>query len=460
MRRLLINDKIAIMNSSNTTQEEWSSKWAFILAATGAAVGLGNIWRFPYLLGSQGGSAFLFLYLFFLIILGMPILISEILIGRHTRRNAINALGHLAQQHQRSPKWQVIGWWGAGALLLVLSFYSVVSGWCMAYLWHTVHTGFSVNSPNPQTVWHQLLASPSRLSLWYTLFMILTLGVILMGVEKGLEKATKIMMPALYVVLIGLVIYALHYGNTHKAIHYLLNFNSNKITFSSVSMALGQAFFSLALGAGAMLAYGAYAPKSTSLPFAVSIIAILEVCVALLAGLAIYPLLFKYDLSPKSGPGLMFTTLPHAFAQMPAGNWVAAIFFTSLIFAAWTSSINLCEPLVMILMQKWQFSRRRATLTIGAVAWCIGFIALLSFNILKNATLAGHTLFEWDVNFPTNIMLPLGGLGYAIFTGWVLPKKISQAEINTPWFYPIWLFLIRFIAPIAIVFVFISQFIR
>ena len=230
------------MSKTNTTQEQWSSKWAFILAATGAAVGLGNIWRFPYLLGSQGGGAFLFLYVSFLVILGMPILISEILLGRHTRRNAINALSHLAKEHQLSPRWQLIGWWGAGALLLVLSFYSVVSGWCMAYLWHTLHIGFKPTSMNPQHVWHQLLSNPYRLSLWHTLFMALTCGVILMGIEKGLEKATKVMMPALYLVLIGLVIYALHYGNAHKAIHHLLNFNSHQISLNSVSMALGQAF--------------------------------------------------------------------------------------------------------------------------------------------------------------------------------------------------------------------------
>jgi neurotransmitter:Na+ symporter, NSS family len=447
--------------SDNTNHQQWSSKWAFILATTGAAVGLGNIWRFPYLLGSQGGSAFLLLYVLFLLILGMPILMCEILLGRHTRKNAINALASLANDHKHSPKWQSIGWAGAISLLMVLAFYSVISGMCMYYFWHTLTTGFQHSALPPTQVWDNLLNSPWKLTLWHSVFMALTIGVILLGVQKGLERATKWMMPALYIVLIALVIYAIHYGDLHRTLQFLFDFNIDKITIHSVTMALGQAFFSLALGAGAMVAYGAYAPQNTSIPFAVTVVTVLELLVALLAGLAIYPLMYAYNIPvDTAGYGLMFTALPHAFAVIPAGNLVGATFFLTLIFAAWTSSINLCEPLVLLLIQKWQWSRKTATVLIGCLAWSIGLLSLLSFNVLSHVTLANQNILYWNINIPTNILLPLGGLGYALFTGWILPKKISQQEINTPWLYPIWLFLVRFIAPLAIICIFITNLIN
>jgi neurotransmitter:Na+ symporter, NSS family len=445
----------------NGVSEQWSSKWTFILAATGAAVGLGNIWRFPYLIADNGGSAFLFLYLFFLVILGIPILMSEILLGRHTRHNAIDALKSLAQQHQRSSRWQSIGWAGALALLLILAFYSVVSGICLSYLWHAVTQGFQTHGTAPQTVWLHLTGSATRLALWHTLFMLLTIGVILLGIKKGLEKATQFMMPTLYLVLIALVVYALIYGDGPAAMHFLFDFDPSKLlNINTISMALGQAFFSLALGAGAMLAYGAYAPKNTPLTFAASVVAVLEALVAILAGLAIYPLLFQYHLPTTAmGDSLMFRVLPLAFAQIPGGYWIAITFFVSLLFAAWTSSINLCEPLVLLLIQKWNIKRRRATVLVGSCAWAIGLLSLLSYNVLKHFTLAGWTLMQWNVNFPTNILLPLGGLGYAIFCGWILPQRISQQEINNSRLFPVWFFLIRFVAPVAILGILIFNFI-
>ena len=313
---------------SKPLQDQWSSKWAFILAATGAAVGLGNVWRFPYMAGVNGGSAFVAIYLLCVVLIGLPIMVAEILIGRRGRRNPVDSLAVVAQDNGHSPRWGLLGWWGALALLLVLSFYSVVSGWCIAYLFRSVSGQFThLNPTQIGHVWQHFLTNPWRLLGWHTLFMTLTMGVIVCGVQQGLERATKIMMPLLYVILIVLVIYAGTVGNFAQAAHFLFDFNLHKITTSVVISAMGHAFFSLALGAGAMLMYGAYVPKKVNITSAVTIVAGLDVLVAILSGLAIFPLVFAYHLAPASGPGLMFETLPIAFAHMNGGAFIGGLFF-------------------------------------------------------------------------------------------------------------------------------------
>tara|TARA_A100001015_G_scaffold22252_1_gene25293 strand:+ start:986 stop:2335 length:1350 start_codon:yes stop_codon:yes gene_type:complete len=442
--------------TAQTVQAQWSSKWAFIFAATGAAVGLGNIWRFPYLMGSNGGSAFLVLYIIFLCILGLPILMSEILIGRHARQNSIDAMSSLAVAHRHSPSWKWVSIWGALALIIVLSFYSVVSGWSIAYLWHSISVGFQHTTQTQAThTWQKLISNPWQLLLWHTIFMSLTIGVIILGVEKGLERATKFMMPALYLILFILVAVAAHVGHFSKAWHYLFQFDTHAITVKTAVSALGQAFFTLAIGAGAMLTYGAYAPQKTSIPFTVSVVAVFDVLVALLSGLAIFPLVFAFHLPISSGPNLMFVTLPLAFSHVALGNVIAMLFFLLLLFAAWTSSINLAEPLVLVLMQKMGLSRSKAAKIIGFIAWTIGIANILSFNVWKHIHIFHQSIFDFNANMATNIILPLGGLGYAIFAGWILPKKITQSEIQSK-IYPIWRFLIRYIAPAAIIIIFID----
>ena len=341
--------------------DQWSSKWAFILAATGAAVGLGNVWRFPYMAGSNGGSAFVLVYLICVLVMGLPIMVAEILIGRRARQNPVDALQTLAKESQQPRQWGLLGWWGALALLLVLSFYSVVSGWSIAYLFHSFDNTFNNATPREIThIWQHFLASPWRLIAWHTLFMCLTIGVIMRGVKQGLERATKYMMPALYLILLILVVYDGMIGNFGRAFHFLFDFQLGKITPSIIISAMGHAFFTLALGAGAMLTYGAYVPKRVNIAQAVWIVALLDVLVALLSGLAIFPLVFAHNLAPNSGPGLMFVTLPIAFAHIPAGALVGGLFFILLLFAAWTSSINLAEPMIIILMQRLNVSRNKS----------------------------------------------------------------------------------------------------
>ncbi len=448
-------------NNHPKTQDQWSSKWAFILAATGAAVGLGNIWRFPYMAGSHGGSAFVFVYLICIVLIGLPILIAEILIGRRARQNPVDALSTLAQQAKHTRKWGYIGWLGALALLLVLSFYSVVAGWSIAYLLKSLTGQFHhLNATQITQLWQHFLSNPLRLLGWHTLFMLLTMGVIARGVQQGLEKATRFMMPALYLVLFILVFYAIKIGNVRQAVHFLFDFNLHKITGTVIIAAMGHAFFSLALGAGAMLTYGAYVPKNVNITSTVFIVAGLDVLVAILSGLAIFPIVFAFHLSPQAGPGLMYEILPVAFASIPGGAIIGSLFFLLLLFAAWTSSINLAEPLVLILMQRHSLKRGTACCFVGLAAWFVGIGSLLSFNVWKNVHFAHHlTVFDIATNLPTDILLPLGGLGFALFAGWVLSKAATREEINTTAFaYKLWRFLIRYIAPAGILVIFLAAF--
>ncbi len=443
--------------------DQWSSKLAFVLAATGAAVGLGNVWRFPYMAGSNGGSAFVIIYFICVIIIALPVLIAEILIGRHARLNPVDALLKTAVESGSNRFWSLLGWWGATSLILVLSFYSVVSGWCIAYLSKDISGAFQhTQAAAVNHIWQQFISNPHQLLAWHTVFMMLTMIVIILGLRNGLEKATKIMIPALYLILIILVIYGCVLGNAHQAIHFLFSFKLQKINTSVVIAAMGHAFFSLAVGAGAMLAYGAYVPQQVHIVRTAFIIVILDVIVAIFSGLAIFPLVFAYHLSPTEGPGLMFQVLPIAFAQIPGGSLIGALFFTLLIFAAWTSSINLAEPVVMILMHRLNCKRWLAALIIGVIAWTLGIGSALSFNVWHNVKLFHYfTIFDISTSLPTDIFLPIGGLGFAIFAGWVMKKTITRYELQFSRLitYDVWRLLVRTIAPIAILVIFLWTFI-
>jgi neurotransmitter:Na+ symporter, NSS family len=448
--------------SSTKTGERWSSRWAFILATTGAAVGLGNIWRFPYMAGNYGGSAFVIIYLLCVALIALPVLISEIILGRHGRKNPVDSLADIAKENNHSTKWKFLGWWGLLALILVLSFYSVVSGWSIAYFIKSISGQFNQMTPDQvgQT-WGNFLSNPWRLLSWNTAFMVLTIGIVIRGISKGIEKATHIMMPILYLILISLVIFSCVTGDAHKAFSYLFAFKLSDVTPTIVIAAMGHAFFTLAVGAGAMLMYGAYAPKNINIVSTVLIVTVLDIAVAILAGLAIFPLVFAYNLEPTSGPGLMFITLPIAFAKMHFGNIVGAGFFLLLFFASLTSSINLAEPVIVTLINKLQISRKKAALITGAAAWFLGVFSILSFNQWKNIKLLHQTLFDLISNATTDIFLPIGGLGFAIVAGYIMKKTQSQDELAASGHkvYSLWRFLIRYVAPIGIVIVLISAFV-
>ncbi len=443
---------------SSLITDHWSSKLAFIIAATGAAVGLGNVWRFPYMTGTHGGSAFVLVYLLCVIIIGLPIMIAELLIGRRARQNPVTALQNLALEAGSSRKWGFLGWFGALALLMVLSFYSVVSGWSIAYIAKSFSGSFTNLNPTQITgIWNKFLSDPWELLFYHSVFMCLTIGVIIKGVQKGLERTTKILMPALYLILIGLVIYAAVVGDFAKGFHFLFDFDSSKINTNVVIAAMGHAFFTLALGAGAMLMYGAYVPKGVNLVQCVLIVSALDVLVAFLSGLAIFPIVFADHLAPNSGPGLMFVSLPITFAHMTGGRFVGGLFFILLLFAAWTASINLAEPLVNIAMKYLQWSRTRCAILIGFSAWFLGIGSLLSFNVWENVKfLHQYSVFDVATNVPTDFILPLGGLGFAIFAGWIMKKSATKPEVPKA-VYPLWRFLVRYVASAGILIVFITS---
>ena len=440
---------------------QWRGQWAFILAAAGAAIGLGNIWKFPYMAGDNGGGAFVVVYLLCVIAIGLPVMAAEILIGRRAQKNPVDAIRIVAHESDASTHWRHLGWWGLFGLLLVLSFYSVVGGWTLFYLYQTI-TGHlhHLSAQQINGVWQHFIASPVHMSVTHLIFMALTMCVVAMGVEKGLERASKILMPLLLLVLLALVVFAALSTGPYfmKSVHFLFDPNWHKMTATVFIDAMGHAFFTLAIGVGAMSIYGSYLPKHISIGQSIVVTALLDVVVALLAGLAIFPIIFAHHISPQGGPGLMFMSLPIAFANMSGGVVLGTLFFVLLLFAAWTSSINIAEPLVATLCERTRLNRRNAALVIGSVAWLLGLASVLSFNLWSHVQFFGQlTPFDAITDGVTNVIQPLGGIGYALFAGWVILKPHSRDELDfkPSWFW-LWRIATRYIAPVGILLIFIK----
>ena len=432
---------------------QWSSRWAFVLAATGSAVGLGNIWRFPYLTGENGGGAFVLVYLACIALVGLPIMVSEILIGRRGRRSPINAMAALADEEGLSSSWRYVGWMGVVAGFVLLSFYSVVAGWALAYVYYTASGAFDAATLEvSRATFSALTGSAPHLLLWHTIFMGMTVFVVARGVRGGLEQATKRLMPALFVLLLGMVGYAAATGDVAGAVRYLFAPDFSALSISAVLAALGQAFFSLSIGMGAIMIYGSYLPDESSI-FGTSLaIAGADTLVALLAGLAIFPIVLGYGLEPGEGPGLVFMTLTIAFGQMPGGQVFGTLFFVALSVAAWTSAISVLEPAVAWLVESLGLRRGPAAIVSGGAAWLLGVGSLLSFNLWSGFAPGGKNFFEWAEFVSTTILLPLGGLLVAVFAAWRLSRSSSMDELGSgpsvP--YKLWLFLARYVAPIGV----------
>ncbi len=438
---------------------QWSSRLGFILATTGAAVGVGNIWKFPYMVGANGGSAFVLVYIIAILLVGIPIMLAEIMIGRRGRHNPVDTMKILANEANASAKWQGLGWLFALILILVLSFYSVVAGWAIGYFWETCAghlKGFTAQQVGDH--WKNFLGSPLKLLGWHSVFMILTLWIVERGVHRGIELASRIMMPLLFVILIVLDIYSTTMPGFEQAWHFLFKVDFSKITPSVIISALGHAFFTLAVGAGCMLAYGSYLPRHTRFYSPVITVVFLDVLVAILAGLAIFSIVFSHGLTAIGGPGLIFEALPIAFANMAAGQILGALFFALFIFAAWTSSISMAEPVVVLLAERYLGSRVKASILVGFLAWVLGIGSVLSFNYWSEIKIFNHwNFFGAITDLATNILQPTGGILLALFSGWVMHKKITEEELQLPnkW-YSIWRVLIRYIAPTGIIIIFIS----
>lgn len=457
---------------------QWSSRWAFILAATGSAVGLGNIWKFPYITGENGGGAFVLVYLICIAVIGIPIMMAEVMLGRRGRQSPINTMHTLSIEAGHSTHWQYLGWLGVIAGFLILSYYSVIAGWSLAYI-SRASTGVFTNASVEviKNVFIDLVSDPEKLIAWHTLFMVMTMVVVARGVQGGLEKAVKFLMPSLFIILVLLVGYAMHNGAFGRAVDFLFrpDFHAlfyhldeqgrEYLSWNGVLIAMGHAFFTLSLGMGAIMVYGSYLPAHTSIARTSFLIAIADTVVALLAGLAIFPIVFANNLEPGSGPGLIFNTLPFAFGHMDGGVIFGTLFFILLTFAAWSSSISLIEPAVAWLVENLGIGRVNASLIMGVACWAVGLLTVFSFNIWSDVKplsdtkiFKDATIFDLLDYLTANIMLPLGGLLIAIFSVWIMSREASMEELDmrNGFAYKLWRFLVRYITPVAVVIVFLN----
>ncbi len=436
----------------------WSGRMAFIMAVTGSAVGLGNIWKFPYIAGQNGGGAFVLVYLVCVFLIGMPVMMSEILIGRRGRRNPVATMSLLGEEEGSSRNWRWVGAMGVIAGFLILSYYSVIGGWTLAYILKSVSGSFTgATAADVEGAFAAYTGSFWKLTLSHTLFMGITVFVVARGVERGLEKAVRFMVPALLLLMLALLGYAINSGEFGAGLDFMFSADFSALTWDSVLAAMGQAFFTLSIGMGAVMAYGAYLPEETSITGASTAVVIADTAIAMLAGLVIFPLVFANGLNPADGPGLVFVTLPLAFGQMTGGTFFATLFFVLLTFAAWTSALGLVEPSVAWCVEHLNRSRAQAALLVGFGIWALGFGTIVSFNVFADVSFWRGTIFDNIDHVTSNILLPLGGVLIVVFAGWVMCRNSTSEELGGAGrIYSAWRFLARYVAPIAILFVFLQ----
>jgi NSS family neurotransmitter:Na+ symporter len=445
------------MAKTKSIHGEWSSRFAYILAATGSAVGLGNIWQFHYITGENGGGAFVLVYLGCVLAVGIPIMIAETMMGRRGRQSPINTLSTLSTEAKANKNWHFLGWMGVTAGVLILSYYSVIAGWASAYVFKAIFGGFSSDAMQVKASFDELIASPVQLVFWHTAFMIATMSVVMRGVRGGLEKAVQLLMPSLFILLIILVGYAMTTGEAYfQGLSFLFSPDFSEIDSDAVLTAMGHAFFTLGLGMGAIMVYGSYLPSGVSIAKTTLFIAGADTIVALLAGIAIFPLVFANGLEPGSGPGLIFQTLPIAFGNMTGGWLFGILFFVLLVFAALTSSISLVEPVVAWMVENRGFTRGKASVISGVAIWLLGVGVALSFNIWSEFKVFDKTIFNFLDDLTAKVMLPVGGFCIAIFAGWMMQQKHVKDELDMPeQQYQIWKFLVSYVAPASVFLVFL-----
>ncbi len=454
-------------SSSASSEQSWSSSWTFILAAVGAAVGLGNIWRFPYVVGESGGAAFILVYVLCVVFVALPILIGELMIGRRGSGSPPRAMARVASEAGCSTRWSIVAWLGLVAGFLIATYYSVIAGWTLAYIPKALTSYGGATPAEVGAQFDALQADPMTMTGWHTLFMIITLTIVGRGLHGGIEKAVKILMPALFAMLILMIGYAAIAGDFKAGIEFLFSADFSKIDSGTVLVAIGQAFVSIGVAMGLMMVYGAYVPKEVSLTRSAVIIAGADTLVALLAGLMIFPLVFANGLDPAVGASLIFRTLPAAFVGMPGGAIFGALFFLLLAFAAVTSLIALIEPIVAYAEDKWGMRRRNACVVFGSLAWLIGIGTVLSSNELADlaplgmfAMFEGMTIFNLIDYFTANIFMPIGGIFIALFVGWRMHVDTLREELPVmgTTVFQVWLWMVRIVAPAAIFWVMYSTF--
>lgn len=437
--------------------EQWSSRLGFILAAIGFAVGLGNIWRFPYLTGENGGSAFLFVYLACAFGIGLPLLITELTIGRRGRRSPAGSIRAVAEESGASSRWGSVGVLAVLCVFIILSYYSVLTGWTLDYFFRAFGGSFDgLDASSTDAMFSGLMNDPLRLLFWNTVVHGLIYLVVRQGVQAGIERAAKILMPALFVALLIMMLYGAVAGDMASAASFLLEPDFSKVSFRTVMVATGQAFFSIGIGMGALIAFGAYLPKDYSIPGSAAGIILIDTSIAVLAGFAIFPLVFQFGLEPSSGAGLIFQTLPLAFGSMPGGQFFGAVFFALLIAAAMSSCIGCAEGVVSWVDEHWGMQRKNGVLAVVVAAWLLGILTILSLGAWSDVypldfipAFAHRTIFDSLDFLAANILLLLGALLTSVFFGWLVPKhlKLDEMAVGDGTFFRFWRFMIRFVIP-------------
>jgi NSS family neurotransmitter:Na+ symporter len=444
----------------------WSSRPAFYLATVGAAVGLGSIWRLPYLVGSNGGSAFILVFVVCCLLIATPLLAAEFLLGRRSRLSPPQAAGAVAAASGLTTRWNVIGTLGTIAAFAIISYYTVIAGWVMAYMWRCASGALvGLHRPEVSAMWKSFLANPVEMGAWHVAFLVLVAVISARGVGRGIEVATKWRAPVGLALLSVLMCYALVTGDVRQTIAFALEPHFQEITPAVVLAAVGQAFYATGVGMAMMIAYGSYVAKGTSLVRTSIIISGSILLVSLLATLTIFPMVFRYGMNPAGGTELVFDVLATVFAEMPGGRLVGTLFFLLLVFAALTPSIAGLEPLVEWLEQRWGFSRTRAVGSATVTAWALGVGSVLSFNVWSTwhplgmvRMLDGKTIFDLIDFITSNVMLPIGALMTSVLVGWRLNRAIVNDELSetTPFARTVCVWLLRVVCPLAILAVLVS----
>ena len=453
------------MSSKTAISGRWSNRLSFMLAATGAAVGLGNIWKFPYIMGEHGGAAFIIIYLLCIFTLGIPVFIAELLIGRRGRQSPGYAARVVAKESGRHTAWEMTGWVTMLTGFLILTFYVVIAGWALSYVFKSAQGMFVGAEPDAIRELFVQMSTSWQEMLIFTVFIVVAIAVVVgNGFKHGLERTVRYAMPIMLFLLVGLAVYSASVGDFSAATDFMFKPNFSEVTATTVLVALGHAFFTLSLASGVIMMFGAYLPSSTSILSTSIWIGIADTVVALLAGLVIFPLVFAYGLTPSEGPGLIFQTLPLAFASMSLGVFVGTVFFVMLLLAAFTSGISMVESIAAFAVERLALSRWVAALSICGILFLLSLLTVFSFAgaswVQLDLYLFGRQLNNWfDVidHLTANVLLPLGGLAIALFTGWAVRTRYMEAELNTrAWAFKTWQFLVRFVAPIAVSLVFLQ----
>lgn len=439
-------------------RDNFGSKLGILAAAAGSAIGLGNIWRFPYEAGQNGGGAFLFIYLAFILAIGVPVMLSEFILGRRAQRNPVGAFRKLAP----GKPWHLIGMMGVAAAFLIFAFYGVVAGWTLEYIVQSVKNGFAGKSANEiSEMFNGFTQSSLRPIIYQVIFLSMTVGIIIAGVKKGIEKYAKILMPILFVIIIILCIRAVTLPGAEKGLAFLFKPDFTKVTGDTILSALGQAFFSLSLGMGTMITYGSYISKKNNLANTAVQVSFIDTFIAILAGVAIFPAVFAFGIEPDAGEGLIFITLPNIFQQMPGGYFFGLLFFILIGVAALTSTISVLEVLVAYFSEELKISRKKATFLSAFGILILGILCSLSRGVLADFKIFGFTFFELLNYISANLLLPLGGLLIVVFIGWFMKKKdvfdeFSNGGLFKARLFPVYRFIVKFVAPIAIAIVFLN----